>query len=791
MDNNTFGENNNPMENDANVAMENDANVATENVPQFVEQKIDQSSFQNGNYGQEAIQSQQFADSLYQQVPGFEQQLQANMGPGYNLNGQQMGASGKKMKKKKVKKPWSKGKIAAVAGGGAVAVAGIACAVIFLIVPLFKPPKDIVVDAFENTFIVDTTNTYINETFAPSDLINNYLVNGGSFDANVTIDGITIDEEDIEIENISLSANGNYNPKQKYLDNLVQLLYANEDVLSVSLVGDENNTYFGVPSVMDGTYIKLPNKDILNSLANSYLGVIMDMSNLPVVNINYFPEIDPAQDYSLPIDANIVKALEELWDNIEVEKDGKEKIELFGETVKTKKYKVILKEENIEEALGYVVDWAVEQVMANPSILDQAGISPSEFSMYAPMIDSYIPMLVTGDLTFDVYIADEKVVRIATEDKISVSGFSLDYDFCFDLYDGNASVDLTVGSQGLSVNAHCLVKDYENAPSGEFMVSVMGQTVGVKFDTTVDEDATKRNTVFTAKVVGVPELENFTLEATSNYSKTDYNFDGELVISYLLDDIKLTWEGKIAEFEKGKLFDIEVSSIKLIAVNEEVLSASASMRIDTTQIAPPMDMNSCDIYDIADLDLAGFQNMLLDHQDELMDFINTITDSPLGQLLDLGTSEDPNSDPDDPDEPDDPSIDEDDLALHNEDGEVIVTVSTTFDNLEITYANGEYIDYENQDGTFVEYELIGESVSAAEYMSEAYEGDVVTVSVGSLEVAYVTWTNPAGELQMSSAAQIKDGYLLTLSAIITDESIVSVDYLINEGYNSDNLEIAR
>lgn len=833
MDNNTLGGNNNPVMPDAANVTPEVPNAAPEPAqPRFVTQQMPEESMPEQSMPQESMPQQGMPEQSmsqqsmpeqgvpqqgvpqqsmsyqgmpeqgmpYQGMPqqmGGQAQFSAEMFqqmPGYVPQPQGVMPDGKKMKKaKKPKKPWSKGKIAAVAGVGAAAVAGIACAVIFLIVPMFKPAKDVVIDAFENTFDIDGKTTFIDETFGITDIIEKSISQGGHSESEVCLDYIAGYEID---DSITFGYQGSYNPVEKYLNYLLYLGAEDNKYASISLVGTEDSTYLGLPETIADTYIKFPNRDILNAIADSYIGMAANMGDMPQVNIDYFPDLDAAANQSIPIDANVVDAVEELWDNVEVEKDGKESIEIDGETVKTKKYTVSLKEENIEKALSSIIAFAVSQASANSALLQQYGMNVSDLQMISSMVDSYVPMLISGDFVIDVYIADDKVVRIAAADDISSAYMvgSMSYDFCFDIYDGNMELNIKLSQGGESVNFVVDINDYETAPSGEIAVINAGIRQAIKFNTDIQEDDTKRHVEITVTDERNGAAASKSVVIQKNYIKADQSFDGTL---YVMDGgnevVRVFWEGKVPNSVKGELIEVDISSIRFEEDGETLFTGSARFALDTTKIDPAMDMSSCNVIDIANLDLAGMQNLLIDNQDEIMQWIDEMNNSPLGQLYNLISSTNQDYITEEPTEPEtpDPGVTAEDMILCDEDGNQVVTILTEFENLELTYANGEYIDYENQDGTVVEYELICEDTAPREFLEEQYDGDIVEVKIDDFDVVYVIWEEDNGEVQFRAVTAIEEGKLLTLSAIITDEAFITPEELLNTGYSSQNVVPVR
>ena len=81
-------------------------------------------------------------------------------------------------KPKKVKKPLSKGAIAGIVAGGVALVAAIVCGIIFL-PKLFKPAKDVVIDAAKETFTFTEEKSYVEELVDVNTMVDTYYAEGG------------------------------------------------------------------------------------------------------------------------------------------------------------------------------------------------------------------------------------------------------------------------------------------------------------------------------------------------------------------------------------------------------------------------------------------------------------------------------------------------------------------------------------------------------------------------------------------------------------------------------------
>ena len=96
-------------------------------------------------------------------------------------------------KPKKVKKPLSKGAITGIVVGGIALVALIVCGIIFL-PKLFKPAKDVVIDAAKETFTFAEEKSYAEELVDVNTIVETYYEEGGSNNYEFTINSVAGEE---------------------------------------------------------------------------------------------------------------------------------------------------------------------------------------------------------------------------------------------------------------------------------------------------------------------------------------------------------------------------------------------------------------------------------------------------------------------------------------------------------------------------------------------------------------------------------------------------------------------
>ncbi len=720
------------------------------------------------------------APQQYQQMNNFTGQYQQAMGN----QPVQMPAQTPGKKVKKVKKPWSKGKIAAVVGGCTVGVAAIALAVIFLIVPLFKPAKDIVVDAFENTFSMEANQSYLVETFATDEIIDKILESGGDISFGVAVNSV----DGVEMDTLAIDLTNSYDPVNKLINMGVILEYAEQALLTLNLYGDETNTYLELPDLFNA-YFSFKNDDLLGGIEESYIGSLVDLSaleSIPPLSLNYFPDMS---EEGTEVSSDVVAAIEELWDNVEVEKDGKKKIEVSGETIKAKKYIVTFGEENIEEALTDVMNYAISELAADPEYLASMNMDAATFEAYAATISSYVPMLVAGDLKANIYIYKDKVVKIELDDDVNMLGTTIEYDCFFDLYDGDEELQIelsvsAMGEAGESIGMYLDIDDYATAPTGSYKVVADGETAVININSTREE--TDAQTVFNSKIT--PEGSENYIEVGYVYDKNAMTFtaNGKVYDANSNETYGVDIAGAYVGVEKGVKFGVKLDKIALTTNDQVVAEASAYVTMDSSANSATAIDSSVAVYDFVNMSDVELQNLILDNMDNIMDWAESVEDA-LGDLISLTGLDQVNQteagdkwDEEPTEEPEEPTYSTSN-TISTADGTPIMEVFAEFNGLSVTFAMNDNILYNDDSGANnVEYSYHQGITDPTEITIEWWQ-DPIETNVNGVDLQYTSWkTNDfPNSTQYRVLRDLGDGDMILMQAVLDDNMGITVDDLLS------------
>jgi len=510
----------------------------------------------------------------------------------------------KKQKAPKVKKPMTGGKVAAIIGASIAGIAAVICGIIF-IPKFFKPAKDVVVDAFENTFLSGNSGYYIQEKADVNGIYTAFTESGGEMEMVFTINEIM---GDTSFKDYTITLTENYDPANYLMNLMLSMEYQGESFMGLNLIGTEDTTYIELVDAIEG-YFSVPNDNPLVALEESPLGEELYLYGMPSFSLDYFGTNEG-------IDAGAVTAGETLWDSVIVEKDGKEKIDVNGNKVKAKKYIVTLEKEDIVSA--------IEGYMNN---LDESVVEQIEYEtgMTIPQFTSIITSMISGDLEFQVYIDDDKIVKITTKDSLSIYGMKLEYDIFFDLDDKDMSAGAEFSIMGESMEITIDCDDYATAPTGSFVAVSGNEEIIVDFVTTVEDSDSAEivNMDISAKFGGT---EIAAVEMETNTNKSDDTFTGTMDI-YIEDvgDINLEYGGAYTDINKGVSFTQTVDYIDAYYEGEKTASFGVESRIDTSATNAQDVDASYPVYDLTTITSDElYDAIFVDNFESVSDWLDTV-----------------------------------------------------------------------------------------------------------------------------------------------------------------------
>ena len=643
-------------------------------------------------YGQPGVNPQMGYDQ-----PGVNPQMGYGQ-PGMNPQ-PVMGGNGGSGKPPKVKKPMTKGKLAGIIVGSVLGVAAVVCGVIF-IPKLFKSDKEVVIEAFENTFETETESSFMEEVIGYDDLRQNVLENGYEGSGTFTVNELAgLDGTD----GIGIQADIKYDPNNKLVNGSFGLSYLENSLLEMNLVGTDTTTYFQLVDIIEG-YFSFPND--LSQLENAPLFEDSDMEGtLSGAVIDYFPASDNGET---EVNGEYVSAAEKIWDSVSVEKQGNAKVDVNGKTVKAKEYYITLAEEDIEAAAYSALDGLTEVCLAEPDALSEMGMDADTFKETMEQIKSSIPSFINGDLTVKVYVADKKVVKIATSDKITLFYVDVNYDIYMDIDDENVSGKISLAVMGEEVGVKFDVADLHGNTNGTITVYAPDNTIDLTFDVL---DNSSDSCVDKKVTAGLSYNGSSLASAEVSYSFDNNSYalsvDGSCDITDL-GNIGITLDGCYKDITKGVAYTWEVSNAEITLDGESLLKYSSVATIDASGVTAENIDSSMPVYDLATITYTDYENLIYDNVDNIMQWMNDLIENSgefgvwLEEMI-YGASYEDYEDYEDYDDDETEDFTEEDMTLQTGDSQV--QILGCIDGFTLSYASSYFIDYETENYSWVEYTL--------------------------------------------------------------------------------------
>ena len=316
---------------------------------------------------------------------------------------------------------------ALIFGGVGAAVLGVG--LYFLLTRVVFPPKKTVDAAFENSFSAqELFMTPLTKELGVETLSQNIRQSGGYFSFDLAAAGENSTGDVVHGEGVidkgakQLSAEGSLQQNGK-------------TIVEADLFADDSQTYITIQDLMNG-YVAISNKNIISGLKNSKLlegksELLQAISSLPDFSLDYFgngPIISGLT--GLTGDDSIMS---ELWDKSKVSRAGSETINIGTDSISTKKYEVTIPKEALQDALGKMIDQALNSLddAQLERYLQQAGVTSAQVKQLVEQARSVIKNMITEDFKYYTFIYEDKVVSIQSEGTLKLSGVAINYGFDF------------------------------------------------------------------------------------------------------------------------------------------------------------------------------------------------------------------------------------------------------------------------------------------------------------------------------------------------------------------------
>ena len=485
-----------------------------------------------GQYGQQQYDAnqqfagQQFADQYGQQMNAQQSVYDQTV----NMYGDQAHKPESPKKRKGIK-------IAIIAVVAALVI--IAAFVVVFFVFIKKSPKDAVKDAMENT-AKELENNNIAGIVGADDIDVEKL----DVQSDFTIDKVAGDGQ-LDGSTFTFDASTAKSDGQNSFKLGSSMTLAGETV-SADVVMIGQTLYMSCPDLFTKTF-SFDMNSVMAELDSKDAGAGGSVDSEALQKI---------------IDEDLKPAADKLAESITYEKVGKDEFtNANGKTIKADHYTVTITTDAIDEFSQALVDCLNKYMDSNLSddMMDQMGVTKDQLKQSIGTIPSLVSAVMTKDAVANVYVENDKVIRVDWDYDLAAAGVKLSFTADY-MGDGNVTSDavtkiaLTYGSD---VN-----------------IELKSES---KTDTSGDKISTDKK--YTLSAMSGGESQEFTGNVTSDYDKNSGKMSGSISVDVQGETAQAVFEGVLADVKKGESFSINDAKLTVTVSGEDVLQCSGNLKV--------------------------------------------------------------------------------------------------------------------------------------------------------------------------------------------------------------------
>ena len=485
-----------------------------------------------GQYGQQQYDAnqqfagQQFADQYGQQMNAQQSVYDQTV----NMYGDQAHKPESPKKRKGIK-------IAIIAVVAALVI--IAAFVVVFFVFIKKSPKDAVKDAMENT-AKELENNNIAGIVGADDIDVDKL----DVQSDFTIDKVAGDGQ-LDGSTFTFDASTAKSDGQNSFKLGSSMTLAGETV-SADVVMIGQTIYMSCPDLFTKTF-SFDMNSVMAELDSKDAGAGGSVDSEALQKI---------------IDEDLKPAADKLAESITYEKVGKDEFtNANGKTIKADHYTVTITTDSIDEFSQALVDCLNKYMDSNLSddMMDQMGVTKDQLKQSIGTIPSLVSAVMTKDAVANVYVENDKVIRVDWDYDLAAAGVKLSFTADY-MGDGNVTSDavtkiaLTYGSD---VN-----------------IELKSES---KTDTSGDKISTDKK--YTLSAMSGGESQEFTGNVTSDYDKNSGKMSGSISVDVQGETAQAVFEGVLADVKKGESFSINDAKLTVTVSGEDVLQCSGNLKV--------------------------------------------------------------------------------------------------------------------------------------------------------------------------------------------------------------------
>lgn len=411
------------------------------------------------------------------------------------------------------------------------------------------------------------------------------------------------------LRGLGVRMDADYDQKGRKMDAEIAAFWDGEDLAVFQMLVDGGDMLFASPQFTKGEAYGVNTETLGKDLVR--LGAWSKEVDIEKIGFNFFDLMDKAlssQEHTKEAQTAMVGAYKQLFDAVQVEKGGKQKVEVNGKSLDATLYHVVVPEDAMKD---YINAWedAMELVDAQAvsrDILLSMGfdkdtvadmLSGADLSdVYGQMADTLKQAVkALGDLELEVYVSGGYVSAVEYSDRIQGTKVEVGlYLGGGESYVDDLSLEVALNGQKLTI-----------------------QSTG---------DHAAKSGVFTDETILRADSSRLTSELRYQPKADNNNFEWELKVD---NTASLSMEGQLTAAKDS--IDLKLDDLSVKAAGSRLLSLEASYYLGPCK---GMTVSLSDPKLLSDMDKDDLQDLIADIADNAEDWTYDMMDKLPADLLD-------------------------------------------------------------------------------------------------------------------------------------------------------------
>lgn len=319
--------------------------------------------------------------------------------------------------------------------GGAVAAVAVVALLVVVVSGMFASPKGQVEKAMAKTAAAYTD---AEKKLGMPDLSKLQQDKSTSQSFSLELKGINeqlVGYDLSDLNGLGVRMSANYDGEGRKLDARLSAFWDDEELAGLEMLFDDSDMYLGSPQFTGDTFFGMNTETLGADLAE-----LTGDDSMESLSFNIFELVDIAMDKmdTEGMEKAIQEANQELWEAVEVKKEGAKTLDINGASTKTTLYRVTVSQEAMERYVDALEDVLsamnyydlyeeLYRAMGMPrEQIDEIMSALEELDVYGELADSLRDAInELGDVELDVCVSGGYVSAVMYEDRINGSDVEL------------------------------------------------------------------------------------------------------------------------------------------------------------------------------------------------------------------------------------------------------------------------------------------------------------------------------------------------------------------------------